>query len=79
MFEDEVISDVKALAKAYAMGHGVAKMKTVSLRKYGHALFLDDFIKGKRSASVAKLQDMLGRFKTDWPAGVPWPKLKRLF
>lgn len=78
MFENEVISDVKALAKGYADGHKI-KLKTVSLRIYGHALFLEDFLTGKRSASVAKLQTMVKGFRADWPEGVPWPQLKRLF
>lgn len=64
-----------AIARAYAQAAGVS-LGTVSKNFYGNRTFLADFRAGKTSVSVDKLDEMLAKFASEWPAGARWPMLR---
>jgi hypothetical protein len=66
-----------ALARTYA--HKTHRtLGAVSYQIYGHALFLDDFARGKRTVSLEKYDTMVVKLKKVWPPDEPWPELPRI-
>lgn len=74
MIEQVLKTNFLVLAEAYAKAKG-STLGAVSYRFYGHALFLEDFKRGKCSVSLRKLDLMLAKIIADWPQETARPRL----
>ena len=63
------------LATIYAKANGLPLDK-VSKRFYGQNGFLRSFKAGKVSLSLRKFDEIVDKFRADWPADTPWPSLR---
>lgn len=65
------------LARVYGRAKGVS-LSSVSKEFYGNVNFLKKFAAGKHSVSLSKMDEMLERFRDQWPEGVSWPYLSAI-
>lgn len=66
--------NIRALAAAYrdATGYTITQ---ISRRAYGNSGCLDEFVRGKQSISLRKLDEIMSWFDANWPDGAAWPRL----
>lgn len=74
----EIRVNVLAIANAYREATGLS-LATVSARFYGNAGFLSEFKAGRQTISVDKLDQMVGKFRAEWPSEAEWPDLGSIF
>lgn len=70
----EIRTNVLAIVAAYRRATGLS-LATVSARFYGNAGFLAEFKAGRQTISVDKLEEMVGKFRNEWPGNAEWPYL----
>lgn len=70
----EMRSNVLAIAAAYRKATGLS-LATVSARFYGNAGFLSEFKAGRQTVSIDKLDEMVAKFRREWPENGKWPEL----
>jgi hypothetical protein len=63
------------IADTYAKATGLPLDK-VSKRFYGQNNFLSGFKKGNQSITLRKFDELVDKFRKDWPADTPWPHLR---
>ena len=77
-FAREIRANVLAIATAYREATGLS-LATVSARFYGNAGFLSEFKAGRQTISVDKLDEMVRKFRAEWPENAEWPFLPAVF
>lgn len=73
--EKQIRNGLKKLVDAYRKQTG-ASLSWVSKKIYGNSAFLPDFFAGRRSIQINNLDQVLTKFSTIWPAGLPWPDIE---
>lgn len=63
-----------ALAAEYGRCADVP-LSTVSKRFYGNANFFRELKRDKRSISIHKADEIIAKFREQWPAGAVWPDI----
>jgi hypothetical protein len=71
----EIRKNLLALAHTFAKATGTP-MTSVSRRFHGHQSFFEDFRAGRISIRLKGAEQMLQKFRTDWPEGTPWPDME---
>src|SRR5215469_2064087 len=72
MIASTLRQNLRAIVSAYRAATGVS-LSQVSKDFYGNANFMADFLGGRGSVSVDKLDEMLRKFAKSWPVGAEWP------
>jgi len=72
MIVEPLRQNLRAIVSAYRGATGVS-LSQVSKDFYGNASFMKDFLAGRGSVSVDKLDEMLRKFAHSWPVGAKWP------
>jgi hypothetical protein len=76
---DRVVTDnLMAIAGAYRRATGKS-FNQISKEFYGRGDFLEKFRRGEHSISVARLSEMMTKFRREWPKGEPWPYTRPVF
>jgi hypothetical protein len=78
MLEADVKANVLSVVKAYRNATGES-LSEVSRKFYGKGNFLSEFIKGKHSISLGKLDEMLSHIFKKWPEKADLPELPPIF
>lgn len=74
----EVRTNLLAIVAAYRKATGLS-LATVSARFYGNAGFLSEYKAGRQTISIDKLDEMIGKFRKEWPENAEWPYLGAIF
>jgi hypothetical protein len=74
----EIRTNLLAIVAAYRRATGLS-IATVSARFYGNAGFLSEFKAGRQTISVDKLDEMVAKFRAEWPENAEWPYLGAMF
>jgi hypothetical protein len=69
---ETIRSNLKAIVAAYRQATGTSLSK-VSKDFYGNGNFFDQFFKGEVSISLSRLDEMLVKFRRNWPENTEWP------
>lgn len=64
-----------ALVSAYAQATGASWSK-ISNRFYGNTVFFDKLRDGEQSIALDKFDEVVEKFRRNWPLGAKWPKLR---
>lgn len=74
----EIRNNILTIAAAYRKATGLS-LATVSARFYGNAGFLSEFKAGRQTISIDKLEEMVAKFRAEWPKDAIWPYLNAMF
>lgn len=74
----EIRFNLLAVVAAYRKATGLS-LATVSARFYGNAGFLSEYKAGRQTISVDKLEEMVAKFRQEWPQNAQWPYLSPIF
>ena len=61
-----------SVAKKFAEAEGMT-VTAVSRKMHGAAHFLDAFEQGDISITLSKYDEMMKKFRHEWPRGIKWP------
>lgn len=75
MFAEIGRSNLLKLADAYAKATGMS-LSAVSRKFYGNVTFLPEFKKGVQSISLRKFDEVVDKFRAEWPRDAAWPFLR---
>ena len=76
--EPVCVQNVLKLARAYAAAEGL-KLATVGRYFHGTSKIFDDLEAGTVSLNVRKYDEMIAKFKAEWPKDLPWPEIREPF
>ena len=74
MFAAIARKNLTTIADAYGKATGYSQSE-ISKRFYGRWSFFAEFRRGKQSISIDKLDEILARFRKEWPEDTEWPTL----
>lgn len=77
MIEATLRANLKLIVRAYMKATGQTET-AVSREFYGNVQFLPAFFAGKQTASIRKLDDLVGAIIAKWPRGAEWPALRAI-
>jgi hypothetical protein len=72
MFEQTVIENILLIARAYAKATGHS-MTAVGKKFYGRGDFFSNLKMMKNGISISRLDEMLEKFRSEWPEETSWP------
>ena len=75
MIEPEVRQNLLRVIDAYAKATGMT-LPVISKRFYGNRAFLGEFKAGNGNITLAKVDDLLAKFRESWPKETDWPLLR---
>ena len=75
MCQRQIIENLIAIATAYGTATGKSRT-SISKEFYGRGDFLENLQAGAHSLSLRKIDQILRRFRAEWPDGATWPDVK---
>jgi len=70
--------NILKLARAYAAHEGI-KLQTVARYFHGSSHIFEALEAGEVTLTLVKYDQMMDRFRKQWPEGLAWPKIREPF